>query len=90
VTAPLDAALRQRVFENMRPILGRVLGHPIAALLDGTELSDLGLRSATTLELLLLLEDTLAIQIDIEEIGRQKMTTAGDLADYIASHSAGD
>jgi acyl carrier protein len=91
VTAPVDTALRQRVFDSMEPILRTVLGHPVQAPLDGTELmGDLGLRSATTLELLLLLEDALEIQIDVDEIGPQNVTTIGDLADYIASHSITD
>jgi acyl carrier protein len=75
----------------MGPILARVLGRPVPALTGSTELmSELGLRSATTLELLLELEDTLEIQIDVEEIDQQDVTTVGDLADYIASHSVTD
>ncbi len=87
-TPQLDTALRQRVFDSAGEILPRVLGREIPALTDSTELmSDLGLRSATTLELLLELEDTLEIQIDVEEIDGQNVTTIGALADYVASHS---
>jgi acyl carrier protein len=91
VTANLDVALRQRVFDTARLILPRVLGREIPAIADNTELrGDLGLRSATTLELLLELEDSLEIQIDVEEIGQGNMNTIGDLADYVARHSTKD
>jgi acyl carrier protein len=88
LTAHLDAALRQRVFERAGQILPGILGHPISAVTDSTELmADLGLRSATTLQLLLELEDALEIEIDVEDIDARNVTTIGALADYIASHS---
>jgi acyl carrier protein len=88
VTAELDQALRQRVLEAIFSILDRVLDHPLPAIADGTDLrADLGLRSATTLQLLLELEDSLEIQIDIEEIAQASLTTIGDLADFVARQS---
>ena len=88
MTTHLDAALRQRVFERAGQILPGILGHPIPAITDSTELmAELGLRSATTLQLLLELEDALEIEIDVEEIDAGNVTTIGALADYIASHS---
>jgi acyl carrier protein len=88
VTAELDQALRQRVLEAIFSILGRVLDHPLPVIADGTDLrNDLGLRSATTLQLLLELEDSLEIQIDIEEMARASLTTIGDLADFVARQS---
>ena len=88
MTANLDVELRQRVFDTVRLLLPRVLGREIPAIADSTELrGDLGLRSATTLELLLELEDSLEIEIDVEEIGQGKMSTIGDLADFVARHS---
>lgn len=91
MTANLDVALRQRVFDTVSRILPRVLGREIPAIADSTELrGDLGLRSATTLELLLELEDRLEIQIDVEQIGEVNMSTIGDLADFVARHSTKD
>lgn len=91
MTANLDVALRQRVFDTVRLLLPKVLGREIPAIADSTELrADLGLRSATTLELLLELEDSLEIEIDVEEIGQGNMNTIGDLADFVARHSTKD
>lgn len=91
MTANLDEALRQRVFDTVRLILPRMLGREIPAIADSTELrGDLGLRSATTLEVLLELEDSLEIEINVEEIGQGSMNTIGDLADFVARHSTKD
>jgi acyl carrier protein len=91
VTANLDVEFRQRVFDTVRLLLPRVLGRELPAIAESTELrGDLGLRSATTLELLLELEDSLEIEIDVEEIGQGNMNTIGDLADFVARHSLKD
>ena len=59
MTANLDVALRQRVFDTVRLILPSVLGRELPAIADSTVLrGELGLRSATTLELLIELEDS--------------------------------
>jgi acyl carrier protein len=50
-------------------------------------MEDLGMRSASMLELLLELEDSLDIQIDVEDIDGAAMTSVGDLADFVASHA---
>jgi acyl carrier protein len=39
------------------------------------------------LELLLELEDSLDIQIDVEDIDEAAMTSVGDLADFVAGHA---
>jgi acyl carrier protein len=91
VTANLDEALRQRVFETVRLILPRVLGREVPAIADSTELrADLGLRSAATLEVLLELEDSLEIEINVEELGQESMNTIGELADFVARHATKD
>jgi len=88
VSAELDTALRQRVFDSVSLLLPKVLGREIPAIGDNTQLMrELGLRSATMLELLLELEDNLEIQIEVEDIDRENMNTVGDLADFVASHS---
>jgi acyl carrier protein len=91
VTAQLDTALRQRVFDSIGELLPRVLGREITAVSDGTQLmSDLGLRSATMLELLLELEENLEVQIDVEDIDQGDMNSVGDLADFVAGHAMSD
>ncbi len=88
MTAKLDLAFRQRVLDAIVLILPRVLDRPLPAIAAGTELrTDLGLRSASTLELLLELEDDLEIQIDVEELAQVTLTTIGDLADFVARQS---
>ncbi|HEV2373012.1 MAG TPA: phosphopantetheine-binding protein [Streptosporangiaceae bacterium] len=90
-TAELDAGLRQQVMDCIDMLLTRVLGHEAPAVSDGTRLmEELGLRSATMLELLLELEEELSIQIDVEDIDQDDMTTVGDLADFIAGHALSD
>ncbi|HET9899405.1 MAG TPA: phosphopantetheine-binding protein [Streptosporangiaceae bacterium] len=91
MAANLDVEFRQRVFDAVRLILPRLLGRNIPAIADSTELrGQLGLRSASTLELLLELEDSLEIEIDVEQIGQGNMNTVGDLTDFVARHSTKD
>lgn len=90
-TTHIDADLRQRVFESIGMLLPRVLGKEIPPVSDSTLLmNELGLRSATMLELLLELEESLEIQIDVEDIDNGGMNTVGNLADFVASHSITD
>jgi acyl carrier protein len=90
-----DSALREQVMESMHVILPKLLAR------DGEDealefsdsmrlMEDLGLTSAATLELMLELEDTLEIQIDVEEIGPADVASLGALADFIAGHVAAD
>ena len=53
-------------------------------------MSELGMRSASMLELLLEIEDDLDIQIEVEDIDDAAMTSVGDLADFVASHAITD
>jgi acyl carrier protein len=88
VTQLSDAGLRQRAFEAIAAVLPRVLGEDTLVIAPEMKLmSDLGMRSATMLELLLELEDSLDIQIDVEDIDEAAMTSVGDLADFVAGHA---
>ncbi|WP_328338485.1 phosphopantetheine-binding protein [Micromonospora sp. NBC_00421] len=83
VTAP---QLRAQVVDSMTTLLTRML-KPGAPVTEQTQLmDDLGLSSSLALELLLELEDELEIQIDVEDLDEDRMTTVGDLADYITEH----
>jgi acyl carrier protein len=91
VTEQLDTELRQQVFDSIGTLLPRVLGREIPAVSDSTLLmNELGLRSATMLELLLELEENLEIQIEVEDIDNGNMNSVGDLADFVATHATKD
>jgi acyl carrier protein len=91
VTAQPDTALRQRVFDSIGLLLPKVLDRETGGVSDSTQLmSELGLRSATMLELLLELEEDLEVQIDVEDIDRGDMNTVGDLANFVAAHATTD
>jgi acyl carrier protein len=91
VTEQPDTALRQRVFDSIGLLLPKVLDRETEAVSDSTQLmSELGLRSATMLELLLELEEALEVQIDVEDIDRGDMNTVGDLANFVAAHATTD
>lgn len=81
--------IRDRVLESLHVLLPKVLASGTAidlsesTLLDG----DLGLSSAATMTLMLELEETLEIQIDVEEIEPSDLASVGALADYIAGHT---
>ena len=88
LTREPDVALRQRVFDSIRALLPGVLGRELPDLCEDTKLmAELGMRSASMLELLLGLEDDLDIEIDVEEIDEAGMRSVGDLADFVASHA---
>jgi acyl carrier protein len=91
VVAPADPELRRRVVEGIGALLPRVLKQDAPATAESTKLFDeLGLSSATTLELLLELEEELEIQIDVEDIDQSDLQSIGTLADFIAEHALPD
>lgn len=91
VTVAPDADLRQRAVASMIALLPKVLRREVLAVTEDTGLfTELGLSSAATLELLLELEEELAIQIDVEEIDQDDLTSLGALARFVAAHSVAD
>jgi acyl carrier protein len=91
LTSPTGAELRPRVFDCISRLLPRVLGREIPAMSEDMKLmSELGMRSASMLELLLEIEDDLDIQIEVEDIDDAAMTSVGDLADFVAGHAITD
>jgi acyl carrier protein len=85
-----DSALRERVMESIYVVLPDVLTRGADSGLEFSEktrlMEDLGMTSASTLELMLSLEDALDIQIDVEEIQPDDLASLGALADFVASH----
>jgi acyl carrier protein len=87
-----DSALRERVMESIYVVLPKVLalgGERPPGLCEQTRLmEDLGMSSATTLELMLELEEVLDVQIDVEEIKPADLASLGGLADFVAGQMA--
>jgi acyl carrier protein len=86
-----DSALRVLVMESIRVVLPRVApdaGAEVLEVSDRTRLmEDLGLTSAATLELMLELEESMDIQIDVEQIQPDDLASIGALADFVAGHA---
>jgi|HubBroStandDraft_6_1064221.scaffolds.fasta_scaffold1445735_2 acyl carrier protein len=75
---------RTGIIEHIRQSLTVALGREITGLHETTMLyEDLGLASISILELLLDLEDTLAIEVDPEDLEMEVFRTVGSLADYV-------
>jgi acyl carrier protein len=86
-----DTELRQRVVDSIGTLLPKVLKRDVPTMPEATRLFDeLGLSSASTLELLLELEEDLEIQIDVEEIDQNDLASIGSLADFVSSHAITD
>ncbi len=83
----LDPALRQQVVDAMATVLGRLLETDQVITADTRVMEELGLSSTLGLEMLLELEEALAIQIDVELMDPLDMKTVGDLATFIVGHS---
>ncbi len=86
------SALRAQVMESIHVVLPKVLAREaddaLPELSEHTRLmEDLGLTSTATLELVLELEESMDIQIDIEEIGPADLASIGALADFVAGHA---
>lgn len=90
-TAQPETELRGRVVDAIGALLPKVLKREVPAMPEDTKLFDeLGLGSASTLELLLELEEELDIQIDVEEIDQGDLASIGTLATFVAAHALTD
>ena len=90
-TVEPDLELRQRVVDSIGTLLPKVLKRDVPTMPETTRLFDeLGLSSASTLELLLELEEDLEIQIDVEEIDQNDLASIGTLADFVSAHAITD
>jgi acyl carrier protein len=82
------AELRARVEQGIVLLLPRVLNQESAAPapVDASLMTDLGLTSGKTLELVLELEDHLDLQIDVEDLTPEDLNTIATLAAFVANH----
>jgi acyl carrier protein len=87
VTELLGTALRDRLVESICALLPRVLGREVDGASQETALmADLAMSSTTGLELMLELEESLEIEISVEDLGRESFDTVGTLADYVVAN----
>jgi acyl carrier protein len=70
----------------LRKALAEVLNKELPELAPRTRLfADLALDSTSVIELLMVLEDSLGLQIDPDELTAEAFETVGTLTDYIAA-----
>ncbi|WP_406194074.1 acyl carrier protein [Kitasatospora sp. NBC_01560] len=82
-----DTELRDRVLQSLGELLPRVLKRDLPEIpADACLFDDLGLTSASTIELILEVEEALDIQVDVEQIGEDDLRSVTSLADYVAGH----
>lgn len=77
---------RTEIISHLRIALTAVLNRELPEFGPESRLfEDLALDSTSVLELLMSLEDTIALEIDPDELGPEVFQTVGSLADYIES-----
>ncbi|MER6399944.1 acyl carrier protein [Kitasatospora sp. NPDC001603] len=82
-----EVELRDRILRSIGELLPRVLKRDLPEIPENACLfDDLGLTSAGTIELILEVEETLDIQVDVEQIGEDDLRSVTSLADYVAGH----
>ena len=83
----MDQQLRVQVVDTLGALLPEVVHDDMPAVTDDTRIADFQLSSSDMLALMLRLEDSLEIQVDVEEFDEADAETVGALADYIAAHA---
>jgi acyl carrier protein len=70
--------------DSICALLPRVLKRDVPAQESTALMDDLGMSSTTALELMLELEESMEVEISVEDLDRTDFTTVGTLADYVA------
>ncbi|WP_395292732.1 phosphopantetheine-binding protein [Kitasatospora hibisci] len=87
VVQTIDTELRDRILHGLGELLPRVLKRDLPEIPENACLfDDLGLTSASIIELILEIEEALDIQVDVEQIGEDDLRSVTSLADYVAGH----
>jgi acyl carrier protein len=77
---------REQTIEQIRVALSKVLGQEIPHVSEDVRLvEDLSLDSTSVIELLMALEDTTGLEVDVEDLEPDVFRTVGSLADYLAA-----
>ncbi|QKW23076.1 acyl carrier protein [Kitasatospora sp. NA04385] len=88
-TAPADPEVRERIRRGIEQVLPRVLGVELADIPENAcFFDDYGLTSSGIVELVLDIEETLAIQVDVEHLVVDDVRTLDSLTDYVVGHHA--
>ncbi|MEZ0109821.1 acyl carrier protein [Catenulispora sp. EB89] len=75
---------RAEILVGLRSSLSEVLNREVPELREDARLfEDLSLDSTSVIELLMVLEDTVGLEIDPEELGPAVFSTVASLGDYI-------
>ena len=84
-TAEADPVFRAKIVDAVCGLLPDVLKREVEGAGESTTLmEDLGMSSTGALEIVLLLEESLEVEISVEDLGREHFETVGTLADYVA------
>jgi len=87
MSTPVDTTLRGQVVDTICAVVPRITRQQLPSVGEDTRLmEDLNLSSSSTLELMLEIEESLDIQINVEDIDRDDFRTVGTLADFVAGH----
>ncbi|MFC8717419.1 acyl carrier protein [Kitasatospora sp. NPDC057198] len=87
--APAGPEVRERIRRGIEDVLPRVLGVDLADVpANACFFDDYGLTSSGIVELVLDIEETLAIQVDVEHLSIDDLRTVDSLTDYVAGHHA--
>jgi acyl carrier protein len=82
-----DPALRDQLVGDICALLPKVLRRDVPGASQSTALmADLAMSSTTALELMLELEESLEIEISVEDLDRDDFATVGSLATYVAAN----
>ncbi|MFG2692048.1 acyl carrier protein [Kitasatospora sp. NPDC048407] len=88
-TESVDPEARGRIRRGIEDVLPRVLGVELADIpANACFFDDYGLTSSGIVELVLDIEETLAIQVDVEHLAIDDIRTIDSLTDYVVGHYA--
>ncbi|MFF0296555.1 acyl carrier protein [Kitasatospora sp. NPDC004614] len=88
-TESVDPEVRGRIRRGIEDVLPRVLGVELADIpANACFFDDYGLTSSGIVELVLDIEETLAIQVDVEHLAIDDIRTIDSLTDYVVGHYA--
>ncbi|MEU8238965.1 phosphopantetheine-binding protein [Actinoplanes missouriensis] len=81
---------REQTVEHIRVALSVVLDREISHLdADARLVEDLGLDSTNVVELMMALEDSIGLEVDLDELEPEVFSTVATLADYMRAETLG-
>lgn len=81
---------REQTVEHIRVALSVVLDREIPQLdADARLVEDLGLDSTNVIELMMALEDSIGLEVDLDELEPEVFSTVATLADFMRAEALG-